>query len=208
MQELILAQAPHAYWLIFAGLVLAGFNLPISEDILVLTGGYLAAQAQSDAYTIKMFLAIFVGAFLGDCVVFGLGRTLGARLLETRLFSRVMTSARRDRIEDYFTRYGPWTLFGGRFIPFGVRNGVIITASIGQVPFTTFALSDLGALSITSTLLFWLGYQFAGNLEQLIIYIQNSYFAIFLGFLAAVSVIFLLRFLRTRLRKHSTNQPD
>lgn len=41
--EWLLQHAEHAHWYIFVAILLAGFNIPISADILLVMGGFLAA---------------------------------------------------------------------------------------------------------------------------------------------------------------------
>lgn len=38
--EWVLSHAEHAHWYIFGAILLAGFNIPISADILVVIGGF------------------------------------------------------------------------------------------------------------------------------------------------------------------------
>ena len=48
-----------------------------------------------------------------------------------------------NQISDFYKKYGMITLMGGRFIPFGVRNALFLTAGLGKMNFFKFALSDL-----------------------------------------------------------------
>ncbi len=198
MQSFILSHAPNAYWIIFGLLVIAGLNVPISEDIVVLTGGYLASTYNDDLYTTKLSMAIFFGAFFGDCLLFFTGRYFGPALLDTRLFSKLIDEQKRQKMEQYFERYGTWTLFWGRFIPFGVRNGLIITAAFSNVRFVHFAISDLLAMSISTSLLFWLGYRYADHLETIIIYIRQSSVLIIVLTIILVTLLVLRHYRRSR----------
>ena len=61
MQEFLLAHAAQGYILVFTLLVLGGLNAPVSEDLVVITGGYMAAMYGDHTYTMYMYLAIFLG---------------------------------------------------------------------------------------------------------------------------------------------------
>ena len=47
--NLIIEHASHAHWIVFSLLMLAGLNIPISEDLMIITtGGILIRMAVSD----------------------------------------------------------------------------------------------------------------------------------------------------------------
>ena len=42
--DFIFQNAAHAHWIIFASFILAGLNIPISEDILIIISATLASK--------------------------------------------------------------------------------------------------------------------------------------------------------------------
>ena len=77
--EFIVSHAAHAHWIVFGALMLAGFNVPISEDLMIIVSALLAATVVPEN-TEKLFLAVFLGCYLSDWVSYWIGRTLGRRL--------------------------------------------------------------------------------------------------------------------------------
>ena len=91
-----------------------------------------------------------------------------------------------EKIAGFYEKYGPLTLLLGRFIPFGVRNGLFLTAGLSKMKFVKFALSDLLAATITCSLYFWLYFTYG---KAMIDIIKQSNYVIF-GL--AISVVLFL----------------
>lgn len=171
-------QAYHAHWFIFGALILAGFNLPISEDIIAILTGALASQVVPEN-GLKLFAALFIGAYLSDWIAYSIGRLIGPQIWRWSWLARAFKKERVDRITDYYDRYGFITLIVGRFIPFGVRNCLFFTSGMVRVSFGRFILADgIGCFgSIFST--FCIGYFFTRNYETVTSHIRMVDLAIF-----------------------------
>jgi len=160
MEELyayIQANVHIAPWLIFGLLLLAGFNIPISEDGMLFISALLAAK--NPDYLVPLFLGVYAGAYFSDLICYSLGRFLGPKLFEFKLFKNMVSKERVSKIHNFYEKYGIATLIIGRFIPFGVRNGLFLTAGFGKMNFVKFALSDLLAATISCTVYFTLYYK-------------------------------------------------
>jgi len=74
---------PVALYFILTGiLLLCGFGLPLPEDVILITGGYLAYSGNMDIY---IFLPLALsGVLLGDCSVFIIGEKTGDSILNHR----------------------------------------------------------------------------------------------------------------------------
>ncbi|UQA58159.1 DedA family protein [Polyangium aurulentum] len=151
-----------SYALLYAALVVAGFGVPIPEEIVVLSGGVLAHRRVT-AWTITL-VVIFLGLLSGDMVLFSMARRLGPAALDRPGIARLLTPARRARIEALFARYGGAVVVAGRHMP-GVRPAVIAMAGAnGMHPLRFLAWDALGA-SITCPIVFGLGYLFSDRLD-------------------------------------------
>ncbi len=151
----------HAEWapvIIFGALVLGGLNIPVSEDLMIFVAALLATRFPDRLPT--LFAAIFAGAYLGDLICYSIGRYLGNRLWDHPFFGRPKSRALVEKIRSFYMQYGAATLVFGRFIPFGFRNGLLLAAGVGNMPFRRFALADLLACMITCTTFFSLYYWF------------------------------------------------
>lgn len=159
-------QAHIAHWFVFGALILAGLNLPISEDILAILSGALASQVVP-GNGFKLFAALFLGAYLSDWIAYSIGRMVGSRIWRIPLLRRLFKKERVDRITAYYERYGFATLAIGRFIPFGVRNCLFFTSGMVKLDFGRFLLAD-GIGCFSSLLLnFSIGYFFATHYEAI-----------------------------------------
>ena len=97
-----------------------------------------------------------------------------------------------EAVAIVFEKYGVKTLLIGRFIPFGVRNVLFITSGLIKMRLLKFMVVDLIALSVTSTILFSLGYSFGHNYKVIIPYLDRYKYIIFFLALAIASIISLL----------------
>lgn len=197
IKDVILGLAPYTHYISFGLIMLAGFNIPISEDIVFIISASIAATMapQNAPY---IFAGCFLGAYLSDIVAYAIGR-YGINKI---LFSKIMIRSKivnREKVEDkietirgYFARYGGKTLFFARFVPFGVRNVTFMTCGLIKMKLTKFMLIDLCAATCTSIILFYLGYSFGNNYEMIFPYLRRYKFIIF-GLFIAVIVLLVLR---------------
>lgn len=184
--QFLFDHAHSAHWIVFAALMLAGINVPISEDVIIIFSGVLAATVVPEN-TAVLFLSVFLGCYLSDWVSYWIGRKLGPKLWNIKWFAKTINPRKIESIHNYYSKYGFWTLVVGRFIPFGVRNCLFLTAGIGKMPFSKFILSDGIACVISNTTLFTLAYYAGKNYDTLFQFLKT--FNIFLFALFLVSII-------------------
>ena len=193
--QLITDNAQHAHWLIFGVLILAGLNVPISEDLMLVTSGMLASTVVPEN-TAKLFICVFLGCYLSDWIAYWIGRRLGPKLWKFKWFASMVCKKRFQQMKAFYRDYGFLTLLVGRFIPFGVRNCLFITAGMTRMHFGKFIFSDGIACLISNTALFTLAYSFGKNHEILFEYLRTYnlfVFSIFLLVLGSVAMYFLLK---------------
>ncbi|MEZ5315411.1 MAG: DedA family protein [Chlamydiales bacterium] len=178
--------AYHAHWFVFGLLMLAGLNFPISEDLVIIFSAILASTIVPENI-FKLFLAVFLGAYLSDWLVYWIGRLWGAHLWRLRWFAYLFKAKRLEQIEQYYQKYGLLTLLVGRFIPFGVRNCLFATAGLGKMRFSKFLIGDGIACLISNGTLFTIAYFFGKNCSYFIRYVNVIFFGIFL--IAIISCI-------------------
>ena len=106
-----------------------------------------------------------VGVLAGDFVVYFLGYFYGEKVLSLPLTRRLLTRAREAQIKGYFHRHGFKILVLGRFAV-GFRTAAYITAGILKLPPLKLFLTDLFAASLSTFLMFGLGYIFARQIQS------------------------------------------
>ncbi|MCP4911799.1 MAG: DedA family protein [Oligoflexia bacterium] len=163
----IQANVQYAPYIIFGLLLLAGFNLPVSEDVMLFTSAILAAK--NPEYTYLLFAGVFLGAYFSDLICYGfIGRYLGPKLFEIKFFANMVPPERIEKVNQFYSKYGVATLIIGRFIPFGVRNALFLTAGLGKMNAWKFALSDLLACTISCVTFFYLYYTFGESVIEIV----------------------------------------
>lgn len=193
MEEILLYTQQHvqiAPFLIFGLLLLAGLNIPVSEDIMIFTSALLAVK--NPEYLWPLFIGVYLGAYLSDLISYTLGRFLGPKLWEIKFFSKMVTKENVDKISSFYESYGVLTLILGRFIPFGVRNGLFLTAGLGKMNFLKFALSDLLAATISVSSFFYLYFHYG---ESVIDYVKKFNIVIFSIAAIAVTLVVIKKYL-------------
>jgi membrane protein DedA with SNARE-associated domain len=161
IKDFILTHESQAPWVIFFSIVLAGLNLPVSIDLMIILVAVLAATHLAHMKLV-LFLSFFAGCCVSAWVSYTLGRTIGSKLLR-----KFFSESKLALIENYLTKYGTVSLFIGRFIPFGFRNCLFMTTGFSKMPFIKFAIVDFFACLIWSSVFFTLFYQLGQSFEAL-----------------------------------------
>jgi membrane protein DedA with SNARE-associated domain len=183
--QFIFEHAQYAHWIVFGALMLAGLNVPISEDLMIIFSAVLAATVIPEN-TAKLFLGVFLGCYLSDWVCYWIGRHFGPKLWNIRWFAKTFDQKKIDQVHQYYAKYGFLTLLVGRFIPFGVRNGLFLTAGLGKMPFGKFILSDGIACLCSNTILFTLAYMIGKNYAILLSALKTFNIFLFIAFVVSI----------------------
>jgi len=164
---LIGSQGWAAYGTIFGILVACGMGVPFPEDVSLIFGGYLVFRGS--AQLPLMVATGFLGILAGDSLIYWAGRRLGnrARTEHGRMLRRLLTPARRARVEALFARHGDKIVMAARFMP-GVRAVTFFTAGSAGMPYARFICFDgLAALASAPAFVF-LGFRFGRQLQHVI----------------------------------------
>jgi membrane protein DedA with SNARE-associated domain len=144
-------------------LILGGLGLPIPEEAPIILAAVLSKNGQ-----LQWPLALascLSGVLLGDLVVYFLGFFYGEKVLSLPLTRRLLTRQRETQIKGYFHRHGYKILLSGRFVP-GFRTAAYLTAGILKLPTLKLLITDFVAASLTTFLMFGLGYAFAHQIQS------------------------------------------
>lgn len=170
--------ADSAHLIIFSLLLLAGLNVPISEDLCLLVAGTIASTCVPEK-TLRMYLWVYLGCWLSASEAYWIGRILGPKLYDIRWFNRILTPQRITRLHHYYEKFGIFTFIIGRFIPGGARNALFMTAGLGKMHYLKFIIRDGIACIISSATLFYLGFSFGQNYPLLLHYFKTYNYVFF-----------------------------
>lgn len=197
--ELIQDNVAYAPYIMFFALLLAGFNLPISEDVLLFISALLAVDSPEMLY--PLFFGVYLGAYFSDLICYTLGRVLGPRIWKIKFLASMATADRVDRLNHYLKKNGPITIFLCRFIPFGVRNALFLTAGLGKMDARKFAFFDFLACTISCTTFFSLYYHYGQDVVE---YVKKGNIVIFSIACTVLAIILI----RKKLKKKSESQSN
>jgi membrane protein DedA with SNARE-associated domain len=164
---LVGSQGWAAYGTIFGILVACGLGVPLPEDVSLILGGFLVYRGSANLFL--MVATGFLGILSGDSIIFWAGRRLGnrARSDHGRFLRRLLTPARRAKVEALFARHGEKIVVAARFMP-GVRAVTFFTAGSAGMPYPRFICFDgLAALASAPAFVF-LGFRFGRQLQRVI----------------------------------------
>lgn len=131
--------------------VACALGVPIPEELALLSAGLLVSRAGVQAPAV--FAVAWSAVALGDASQFLLGRVLGPRIFERPFMQRLVSAARRERVERRLRRWGALACLGARFLP-GVRIPMYVTAGASGVSPIAFLVLDGVAAAISVS--FWL----------------------------------------------------
>jgi membrane protein DedA with SNARE-associated domain len=152
---------------IFLGIVLTGVPfVPLPEELPIVVGGALAGAGT--VFWWLMLPVCLLAVVMGDALLYTLGRLWGPRLLQIGWIRKhVLPPERRQRIEKNFQQHGIKILLFARLTP-GFRGPIFFTAGLTRLSRLRFFLADAIYAVPGVTLLFFLGYWFAGSMLQVI----------------------------------------
>lgn len=129
---------------VFFAFIISGVGLHLSEDLILIPAGFLAAGEPHNPVGLFWEFALwaYLGIVLGDAGWFWMCRTFGTRFLHSRWFKRLMHPRRLLEIKHQMDRRGAWVLLAARFIP-GTRTPVITMGGLLHMSWAKFLLVEL-----------------------------------------------------------------
>ncbi|MDR2470499.1 MAG: phosphatidylserine decarboxylase [Treponema sp.] len=147
-----------------AGLFLAGCNIPLSEDLIIITGA-LICQARP-ALLVPSLLALYVGVIGSDFLSYYIGTLIRKGAIRAASIAVLLSPANLERVHRHLDRHGFLTFIICRFIPFGARNTLFMASGFLGLPLRRFALYDITAALISVNTIFFLAWQFGDDMRN------------------------------------------
>jgi membrane protein DedA with SNARE-associated domain len=145
-------------------LLLAGLYLPVSEDLIIITGALLCRG--DPPLLVPVWIATYIGVLVSDYIPYFLGKFIRKGAIKSSFVTKLFSEKKLDRMHHYLEKYGIFTFIVGRFIPFGVRNTLFLTSGFFGLGLRRFALYDITAATISVNTLFFLSYYFGESVEK------------------------------------------
>jgi membrane protein DedA with SNARE-associated domain len=182
-------------------LMVCGLGLPLPEDVVLITGGYLAylGPDRNGVASVEVMVGVALfGILFGDSVTYGLGRRFGDALADRTLLGRIATKEKRHRAVQLFEKYGPKIVMIARFMP-GVRAVSYFVAGASKMPYLRFIAFDAVAACVSAPLWVLLGWHFGAEIETAFKVAKRAQWILFaLGILVIGTWLFLRQRRRAR----------
>src|SRR5262245_468927 len=134
--------AEYGYPVLFAGVLLENAGLPVPGETAVLIAGFLCSPAGGARFHILPVITLTViAAVIGDNIGFWLGQRFARPRLQTGRGFLFLTPKTLQMAENYFVRYGSWTVFFARFIT-GLRVVGALAAGTSGMAWPRFLLAN------------------------------------------------------------------
>lgn len=150
---------PFPYWGIFLLLIFGTLGLPFPEDTTLILSGFLMVQN-----IIQSFPALFIiypTLLMTDFLLYWMGKRYGRRVVEHKIFHRILSLNRLLKLEGKFRKWGIWVILVGRHL-LGVRAQIFLVAGVMRMPARKFLLADGLSALITMAIMIGIGY-FGGS---------------------------------------------
>ena len=186
------------------GLLLAGFNLPVSEDLIIITGAFISHEESSNLFL--NLAAIYSGVVVSDFFMYWVGTKVRKGASKTSLFSKVIPEFALNKMHHYLDKYGIVTYIIGRFIPFGVRNTLFFTSGFFNLSLKDFIIYDLVSSLISVNTLFFLFYQFGEDIRRPIKIAGIILFVAFASAFISLVISLIVKWRRSKLSAQQNRQ--
>lgn len=110
-------------------------------DSLLFAVGMFAAQGSLNLWLVIILLII--AAFLGDTLNYYIGKFFGSRVLNLRLFGKILVKPEHlEKTHAFYEKHGPKTIIIARFVPI-VRTFAPFVAGVGSMKYNTFSTYNI-----------------------------------------------------------------
>ena len=165
LNDFILKYNNWVYFILFAiifvetGLVVMPF---LPGDSLLFAVGMFAAQGSLNIYA--CIIVLLVAAILGDGCNYLIGKFVGDRILNWKLFGRKLVKVEHlEKTNAFYEKHGPKTIIIARFVPF-VRTFAPFVAGLGSMNYKRFTMYNIVGAFVWVVGISLVGY-FLGNIE-------------------------------------------
>lgn len=153
---------------IFIMMTIESSFIPFPSEVAMVPAGYLVALWKMNFFL--AFLAGTLGAMLGSCINYGLGKYLWGPVVKKLIHQYgkyiFLSENHYLQAEKYFKSHGAITTFVGRFIP-AVRQLISLPAWVFQMNFMKFLVFTFAGAGIWNIILLSIGY-IAGKNDDLV----------------------------------------
>ena len=119
VDSLLQSIPPFAVYAVVGAVIgLESLGIPLPGEIALVSGALLASRHTLDINPVGVGVAATIGAIVGDTIGYSIGRRFGMSLFERlgKRFPKHFGPGHVALAKQFFTRWGMWAVFFGRFI--------------------------------------------------------------------------------------------
>lgn len=178
---------------------------PIPSEIILPLAGFTAARGSMSLPEAVLWATM--GSLLGAWALYGIARWFGLHRIH-RAVDRIPGVARKDvdKANEWFTRYGRWSVLFGRVIPV-VRSLISIPAGFNGMNFASFSLFTFIGSAVWNTVLVSAGYVL-GDQWCSVLGVLNVFEDVVIAIFLILIVIAVVRWVRRIARQRSMTKAD
>ncbi len=180
------------------GLVVMPF---LPGDSLLFAAGTFCAGVTSEAgelvhlNIILVLVLLVVAAILGDALNYFLGKTIGIKMLETKIRGRQIVNPKYiQQTHDFYEKHGPKTIIIARFVPI-VRTFAPFVAGIGEMSYAKFVRFNIIGGFVWVFSLTLAGY-FFGSLP----FVKNNFETVIFGIIGLSVLPMIVEIIRAKIK--------
>jgi len=194
------------YILVLLAFILILFLIPIPEELILFTGGFLSAINGNYTWTLTLIVGIF-GVFFTDYWFFILAKIFGQNFLKKKIIQKLFSLKKQKKAFHLVEKYGALAVFLARFIPGGIRNPVFFVCGLSKIKSSKFIFASLTGATISSQISFWLGYFLHDTIKSPELFFENieTKIQFTIAFIALIIIIYFLINLIRRNRRNKNN---
>ena len=163
---------------------MCGLGLPVPEDLILITTGFLAAMGK---FPLGVGIAMGLVAILcGDSLMFFTGRHFGERVFEMGFVKRMVKTETLDAARERVRANARFICFIARFLP-GLRAPIYLTAGAMRVRPAVFVVQDGLAAAISVPVWVVLGWWFGGEIENALLAARSIQGWLFAGLAVVIA---------------------
>lgn len=189
------------YMGIFLLIAIENLFPPIPSEVILTFGGFMTTHSN---LTIPGVIAYSTaGSVIGAILLYGVGAFFDVNRLSVIVekYGRILRLTKQDiyKANDWFNKYGVWTVFFCRLVPL-LRSLISIPAGTTRMNLVTFLLlTTIGSL-IWNTILVYVGAAVGDSWESIVAY-MDIYSNIVYVMLAVIILLTAFFFIRKRFLK-------
>lgn len=184
------------HWGVFAGMIIESACIPLPSEVIMLFGGFMAAQGKLDFWGV--IAAGVLGNLVGSVITFWFGRHGGRKFVENYGRYLLISADHLHKADSWFRRYGEWVVFFGRNLPL-IRTFISLPAGVARMSFSRFVIFTFFGSIPWNAALTYLGLKLGQNWGLVEPYIRPVSYII-----AAALVVMMGRFVVRNLSGRTT----